>query len=69
MHNCSGKKKKEKTTKKSGKEAADDYPSWAKEYPQDWSAERIMNDRYGEGNWPKRGGEYSQIKKGKQRHR
>ena len=54
----------------SGKEGAKDVPSWAKgqrpragESGKDF-AERLMDDKYGEGNYKKRGtGEYSKIKK------
>ncbi|MDP9127106.1 MAG: DUF6531 domain-containing protein [Pseudomonadota bacterium] len=53
----------------SGKEGAKDVPSWCRglrpkvrENGNDF-ADRLMNDKYGEGNWDKSNPEYNQIKK------
>jgi RHS repeat-associated protein len=63
-----------KTTKKSGKEKADDFPSWVREYTRDPKenchdfAKNILNDKRGVGKWRKgAGSEYSQIVKACQR--
>ncbi len=56
--------------KKTGKEKASDVPGWARHYPvdpnssADDNARRMLDDKYGKGNWPKGpGSEYSKIKK------
>ena len=63
---------KSKKSKESDKGRATDIPSWAEgEEPQNDEngkafAERLMNERYGKGNWPKtkqQNREYSQLKK------
>jgi phage-related protein len=60
----------------SGKEGATDIPSWVDKYPpprvgengKDY-ATRVLNHKYGEGNWnPGPGSEYSQIQKWADRH-
>lgn len=61
---------KKRKSGQSGKEAADDVPSWARgECPlttdigRDF-ARRLLDDRYGPGNYPTgRGSEFSKIKK------
>jgi hypothetical protein len=59
----------ERIPRQSGKEAATDVPSWARsiarrvgETPNDY-ARRLMDDRYGPGNWKPSNREYNQIKK------
>ena len=69
-----------KASKKSGREMATDTPSWARNgYDKDGKpyhprkgedgktfADRVMDDRYGEGNWRRsgrQGREYSQLRK------
>lgn len=54
----------------SGKETANDAPSWAKQenidpnMPAEQSAKRLMNNKYGPGNWEKGpGSEFNKIKK------
>ena len=53
----------------SGKEAATDVPSWAKgERPltpenRHRFAERLLDAKYGKGNYPGPGSEFSKIKK------
>ena len=62
------KEKSKKTTKKTGKEKASDKPSWANpgmversKTPQ-VNAEKMLNDKYGPGNWKKGPGtEYNKI--------
>ncbi|MBK8223167.1 MAG: hypothetical protein IPK73_19295 [Candidatus Obscuribacter sp.] len=58
-----------KKSKKSDKEKANDRPSWSKgekplkgEKPTEF-AKRVMDDRYGKGNYDPRGEEFSQLKK------
>lgn len=64
----------ERVARQSGKESARDVPSWARgmdryvgETPARY-AERLMNERYGPGNWADRPREFSQIKKYGSRH-
>jgi hypothetical protein len=59
-----------KASKTSGKARSTDIPSWArgqKALPgesSDAAARRLLNDKYGQGNWPKGpGSEYNQLKK------
>jgi len=61
-----------KKSKETAKERATDIPTWARgEKPKQGEsgkefAERLMNERYGKGNWeknPQRKKEYSQLKK------
>jgi hypothetical protein len=61
----------ERIPRQSGKEAASDVPSWARgiprrvgETPNDY-AERLMDQRYGPGNWKRTGSntEFNRIKK------
>ena len=67
-------KKPKKQARRSPKDRSTDFPSWAKgeqalpgESPRE-AAERLMNKRYGEGNWsPRKSKEYSEIKKHFQR--
>ena len=63
-----------KTSRKSGKEKADDAPSWARyaEYDPSQSAavnaRRVLDEKYGRGHWPvDPNSEYSQITKWLQR--
>ena len=61
---------KKKRSKLSGKEAADDVPSWAREElplttenGRDFAG-RLLDDKYGAGNYPTGpGSEFSKIKK------
>lgn len=59
-------------TSGSGKEKASDIPSWVRQNSTNRphvgetpnvTAARVMNAKYGEGNWSKSTGEYSQIQK------
>jgi hypothetical protein len=61
----------ERIPRQSGKESADNVPSWARgnprrvrETPRDY-AKRLMDNRYGPGNWRGTGGqsEFNRIKK------
>jgi len=62
------KKEKKKKSKSSGKARATDIPSWAAgEKPLGSEsgkvfAKRLMDEKYGVGNW-KNSGEFSQLKK------
>jgi hypothetical protein len=63
----------ERIPRQSGKEAADDIPSWARgsrrmvgETPSQF-AKRIMDGEYGRGNWREPDLEYNRIKKFGQR--
>src|SRR5215469_1292732 len=58
---------KEPIPRLSGKEGADDVPSWARgmrprvdENGRDY-AKRLMDERYGPGNWKEGGGEYKKL--------
>ena len=58
-----------------GKIGATDKPSWVKDEPNVGEsgkefAERMMNGKYGEGNWSDRGprSEFNKIKKWADRH-
>jgi hypothetical protein len=59
----------ERIPRLSGKEAADDTPSWARgiprrvgETPRDY-AKRLMDDRFGEGKWGKKLPDFNKLKK------
>ena len=59
-----------KPSKKTGKETANDKPSWVNKgmvdpsLPAEENARRLLNKRYGPGNWKKGpGSEFNQIKK------
>jgi hypothetical protein len=63
----------ERIPRQSGKEAADDLPSWAKgfhrlvdETPSQF-AKRLMDEKYGPGGWKEPNREYNRIKKFGQR--
>lgn len=67
-------KEKKKETKKTGKESANDAPSWAKKESYnpkktaDQNAADVLNKKYGKGNWKKgANSEFSKIKKWLQR--
>ena len=67
---ASKKKKEKKQTRKSGKEASKDKPSWVNEKMIDknltaqQNATKLLNEKYGPGNWKKGAGEeFNQIVK------
>ncbi|MDQ3520086.1 MAG: polymorphic toxin-type HINT domain-containing protein [Gemmatimonadota bacterium] len=70
VHNVDCGKKKRRVPGKTGKEASKDIPSWARGEAPDVResgkefAERLMNARYGSGNYPKGpGSQFSKIQK------